>query len=764
MVKVRNSVIIHSKDWDLRQWLDALSKRVHEFDYEAMYQACLQVQALEAADLAHHPHGWGELGGCFRIAVEMASLLVDLEVDGCGLLAAILYRAVREELISLEEVAQRFGQPVVSLIQGVLQMAVFGQHLDAFTGPGPALGQPSDQRHNIRKMLIAMVEDVRVALIKLAERTCAIRAVKGAEDGHRLRVAREVFDIYAPLAHRLGVGHLKWELEDLSFRYLYAEQYKQIAHLIDEKRVEREAYIEKVSDTLKSALASSGIVADVSGRAKHIYSIWRKMQKKNIDFYQIYDIRAVRVMVDTVANCYAALGIVHALWHHIPKEFDDYIATPKENGYRSLHTAVLGPDSKVLEVQIRTQQMHDEAELGVCAHWHYKEGTRSGAEDALAYEHKIAWLRQVLEWQEDLDNENVQELVSELRQDVVDERIYVFTPDGHVVDMQVGATPLDFAYHVHTEVGHRCIGAKVNGRIVSLKHQLKTGDRVEVLTGKRNNPSRDWLNANLHFVVTSRAKAKIQQWFKLQDRDHNLEEGKQLLERELTRLRLSVADWDPLVAALKLSSEEELFVGLGASSLKLGQVINVIHGLQQAQTERETAKRSAEEQWDLASQSLRRRSPVVQSSPSLVVEGVSDLMIHLAGCCQPVPGDQIAGYVSLGRGVSVHRTDCAELARLQTQYSDRILTADWELESDQRYPVNIEIYATHRSGLLRDISTVLANMNMNVLNVNTQPLDKRQTAKMNLTVEIAQLDQLGDLLTRLGQLPGIFEVNRQLST
>ena len=749
MVKVKTSVSqTLPKELDLNAWLDELSNKVHDFDRQKMQLACEWVRELEKDSLAQAPHSWGALGGCFRIAVEMVTILVELDIDGSGVLAAVLYRAVREELLSLEKVRNAFGDAVATLIQGVLQMAVFGQTADSLSGA--VLGQSIEQRQKIRKMLVAMVEDVRVALIKLSERTSAIRAVKMADEVSRMRVAREVFDIYAPLAHRLGIGHLKWELEDLSFRYLYADQYKQIARLIDEKRVEREAYVEQVTTELQQALKGAGIMAEVSGRAKHIYSIWRKMQKKNVDFYQIYDIRAVRVLVDQVVNCYGALGIVHGLWHHIPKEFDDYIATPKENGYRSLHTAVLGPDSKVLEVQIRTHQMHEEAELGVCAHWHYKEGT-SAAESA--YENKLAWLRQVLEWQEDLGSEDVQELVTELRQDVVDERVYVFTPEGHVVDMTVGATPLDFAYHVHTEVGHRCRGAKVNGRMVSLKHELLTGDRVEILTANENNPSRDWLNPHLHFVKTPRAKAKIQQWFKLQDRDRNLDEGRLLIERELSRLRLPTPDWSTIVNALKLSSEEELFVGLGSSNLRVGQVLNVIQTLS-----KEEAKEVA---FDVAEPRLRR-NPVVRSEHGLVVEGVSNLKIHLAGCCQPVPGDDIAGYVSLGRGVSVHRVGCTELALLQEQHPDRILTADWQLEADSRYPVNIEILATDRSGLLRDVSTTLANMNINVVHVLTDSIEKSQTARMRLTIEIMSLSQLGSLLTRLGQLPGVFEVGRQV--
>ncbi len=426
-------------------------------------------------------------------------------------------------------VSQRFGPVVAKLIDGVQRMAA----ISASLSPRKSMVMGTQgQVENLRKMLVAMVDDVRVALIKLAERTCAIRAVKTADDEKRNRVAREVFDIYAPLAHRLGIGHIKWELEDLSFRYLEPDQYKQIAKLLHERRLDRERFISDVMSQLKNELQATGVDADISGRAKHIYSIWRKMQRKGLEFSQIYDVRAVRVLVPEMRDCYTALGIVHTLWRHIPKEFDDYIANPKENGYRSLHTAVIGPEGKVLEVQIRTHAMHEEAELGVCAHWRYK-GTdvKSGSNH---YEEKISWLRQVLEWHEELGD--IGGLAEQLRVDIEPDRVYIFTPDGHAIDLPKGATPLDFAYRVHTEIGHNCRGAKINGRIVPLNYSLQTGEQVEIITSKHGTPSRDWLNPNLGYVTTSRARAKIVHWFKLQARDQNVAAGKTLLERELNRL------------------------------------------------------------------------------------------------------------------------------------------------------------------------------------------------------------------------------------
>src|SRR5690554_6719936 len=429
-------------------------------------------------------------------------------------------------------------------------------------------------------MLVAVVDDVRVALIKLAERTCALRQIKTATSEKRLKVAREVFDIYAPLAHRLGIGHIKWELEDLSFRYLEEDAYKYIARLLAEKRMDRAEYIKRVIQELTLAIKDQGIDgADLQGRAKHIYSIWRKMKRKKIDFSQVYDIRAVRVLVPEVRDCYAVLGIVHSMYKHIPNEFDDYIATPKENGYRSLHTAVITEGGKVLEVQIRTFAMHEEAELGVCAHWRYKGTDRQTSEDS--YEQKIAWLRQVLEWHDELGGDShFQDDLRAMDQD----RIYVFTPDGHVVDLPKTSTPLDFAYRIHTDIGHRCRGAKVNNRIVPLNTHLNTADQVEILTGKREAPSRDWLSPALGYVNTARARAKVQHWFKLQARDQNIAEGQVLLDREFRRLALLDLDFEALAKKLKMKSLDDLYAAVGASDIGVGQELNAAQRQLDAET------------------------------------------------------------------------------------------------------------------------------------------------------------------------------------
>ncbi|MCG8313501.1 MAG: bifunctional (p)ppGpp synthetase/guanosine-3',5'-bis(diphosphate) 3'-pyrophosphohydrolase, partial [Pseudomonadales bacterium] len=571
MVKVREDYPVRADgDVDLPAWLERLRERygIEIADEPGIIDLCLWAKELE--ENAHGEHPWGEMTS-FSAGLEMAEILAELHLDSDSLKAAVIYRAVRENLISLEAVHKRAGKNIAQLIDGVLQMAA----ISAVMNPDKkvVLGQSSHQLENLRKMLVAMVDDVRVPLIKLAERTCSIRAVKEAPEYKKQKVAKEVFDIYAPLAHRLGIGHIKWELEDLSFRYLHPNAYKKIAKLLDEKRIDRDRYIADVIEELTSSLAEAGIETEVSGRAKHIYSIWRKMKRKRIDFYQVYDVRAVRVLVPDIRDCYATLGIVHSLWKHIPREFDDYIATPKDNGYRSLHTAVLGPEGKVLEVQIRTRQMHEEAELGVCAHWRYKEGSSAKGD---AYDDKIAWLRQVLEWQEELGDSGISSVIAQFSQDIVDERVYVFTPEGHVVDVAYGATPLDFAYHIHTEVGHRCRGAKVNGRIVPLNYSLKTGEQVEILKGSDDSPSRDWLNPSLGYIQTPRARAKVLHWFKRQDRDRNIIDGKAILEKEFQRLDITKVDLNVLADTLNLKTSEDVYAAVGSGDLRLNQVLNLV--------------------------------------------------------------------------------------------------------------------------------------------------------------------------------------------
>ena len=682
---------------------------------------------------------WAVESDNFGAGLDIALILAELHVGEACLVAGILYRSVREERLSLETVEREFGEEAARLLSGVLRMAAIGDL--RLQQDRPVLGQAHGQKDNIRKMLIALVDDVRVALIKLAERTCAIRAVKD-DEARREPVAREVFDIYAPLAHRLGIGHLKWELEDLSFRYIYADAYRKIARLLDGKRLERDQFIQEVRELLNRVLGDAGLTFEIEGRAKHIYSIWRKMQRKGIGFSQVYDIRAVRILVPEVKDCYATLGLVHGLWRNIPNEFDDYIANPKENGYRSLHTAVIGPEGKILEVQIRTYQMHEEAELGVCAHWRYK-GSDSGAGMASTYEEKIAWLRQVLDWHDETgDSESVAEQFSF---DVAQDRVYVFTPHGDVVNLAQGATPLDFAYHVHTEVGHRCRGAKVNGAIVPLTYCLQTGERVEILTSKDGVPKRDWLQPGLGYLRTSRARAKVQHWFRSQAREENIDAGRHLLEREFKRMALTSVDYQRIARKVSARSVEDMYAAVGSGDLSSAQVINAAQGL---------VEKRSEPELKLARPGATRYRSEVQ------VQGVGNLLTHMAGCCKPLPGDAITGFITQGRGVSIHRDDCPRLVRLQETAPQRVIDVEWGGAPTDNYEVDVAIEAYDRQGLLRDITGLFANARINVLSINTQTNKKSNTATMRLRVEVPNLASLSKLLERINRLHNVISAAR----
>src|SRR5690554_4310287 len=695
MVQVRTQHPLNADgSIDLERWVAHLQEVDGSLDAACLLRACefardAELQAHAAKNL------WPDGSSSLQTGLETAQILVDLMLDEDTLQAAILYRTVRENKASLAQVEQAFGATVAKLIDGVLRMAAISASLNPRES---VVLNAQTQVENLRKMLVAMVDDVRVALIKLAERTCAIRAVKNAPDDKRYRVAREVFDIYAPLAHRLGIGHIKWELEDLSFRYLEPKQYMHIAGLLHERRLDRQRFIDDVVQQLNSEMQAAGIDAEISGRVKHIYSIWRKMQKKNLRFSEIYDVRAVRILVPEMRDCYTALGVVHSLWNNIAREFDDYIANPKENGYRSLHTAVIGPEGKVLEVQIRTHAMHEEAELGVCAHWRYK-GTDVNS-TSTHYEEKIAWLRQVLEWHEELGD--IGGLAEQLRVDFEPDRVYVFTPDGHAVDLPKGATPLDFAYRVHTEIGHNCRGAKVNGRIVPLNYSLQTGEQVEIITTKQGGaPSRDWLNPNLGYITTSRARAKIIHWFKQQAREQNVVAGRGMLERELARLDLNGVDYEKLVERTNLKTVEDMFAALGAGDLRLAHLVN--QAQQQVEPERG---------YDPLELLPRRASSQVirpGGRGDIQIQGVGNLLTQMAGCCQPLPGDPIVGYITQGRGVSIHRQDCPSVLQLEGRAPERIIQVSWGPAPVKTYPAQIVIRAYDRSGLLRDVSQLLLN-------------------------------------------------------
>ncbi|MDB4427741.1 HD domain-containing protein, partial [Porticoccaceae bacterium] len=576
MVKVRQQ---HPQDdadqVDIQRWTNELIQR-HEM---AESDAKLLLHASEfprraLTDEFDPERLWNSATGCLNTGLEMAEILAELSLDTAALQAAILYRAIREGRISLDKVRREFGNEVAGLIDKVLRMAVIStiSNAEGESVFGHVVGQ---QANKTREMLVSIIDDIRVPLIKIAERTCAIRAVKTASSDKQIRVAREVVDVYAPLAHRLGLGNLKWELEDLAFRYLQPLDYATVASLLAEKRRDRQAYIAETIRQVEAQLNSLNIEGEVSGRPKHIYSIWSKMQRKNLSFTQVYDIRALRVLVPTVADCYAVLGWMHSRWENLPSEYDDYIAAPKENGYRSLHTAVIGPEEKVLEIQIRTFDMHNAAELGVCAHWRYKGGSVKSADKS--YEEKIEWLRHVLDWSKEIERK---ESTAQAQQSVSEGRVYVFTPEGHVVDLPVGATPLDFAYYVHTDLGHRCRGAKVNGRIVPLSRALRTGDQVSIITARQGEPSRDWLSASMGYLKTSRARSKVQYWFRKQNQEHNQIEGKKLLERELAQLNISGIDLQKAAQRFNKQGMSGLYAAIGAGDVGVEQVINSLQSRQ----------------------------------------------------------------------------------------------------------------------------------------------------------------------------------------
>ena len=725
---------------DVSALLAELPLQLGDDDAAQLAQACEMLQQVsdnKGVDCGD----WAAESDCLAAGVDTLHILAELQVGLSCLIAGLLYRALREQRLQLAQVEKRFGSEVASLLRGVLRMAATSDlktHRDQ-----PVLGQAEGQQENIRKMLVSLVDDVRVALIRLAERTCAIRAVKDDEQ-RREQVAREVFDVYAPLAHRLGIGHLKWELEDLSFRYIYPDAYRKIAGLLDGKRLERDRFIATVREDLNRVLTGAGLQVDIKGRAKHIFSIWRKMQRKGIGFSQVYDIRAVRILVPEIKDCYATLGLVHGLWRNIPNEFDDYIANPKENGYRSLHTAVIGPLGKILEVQIRTEDMNEEAELGVCAHWRYK-GSDAADAAASSYEEKIAWLRQVLDWHEETGEAGG--VVGQFGFDTSQDRVYVFTPQGDVVNLAQGATPLDFAYHVHTEVGHTCRGAKVNGTIVPLTYELKTGERVEILTSRQGVPRRDWLQSDLGYLRTSRARAKVHHWFRTQDRDENINSGRSLLEREFKRLALTSIDYKLITRKLQLAKVDDMYAAVGSGELSSAQVLAVAQQLLEKHLPKEP-------QLQLTPQ--RRES----AAGTIEVLGVGNLMTSLAGCCRPVPGDRITGFITQGRGVSVHRADCKRMLDLAVASADRVIDVEWGEAGGNDYLVDLAIEAYDRQGLISDVSTLFTNARVNVVTLNTETNKKRHTATMRVRVEVSDLNALSRLLERINRLNNVISAYR----
>jgi len=677
-------------------------------------------------------------------AREMIEILAPLNMDIETLQASVLFVVFDAGILSKEVLEETFGSELAKLVMSVETMNAIG-----------ALKVDNQSRtsdvkiDNIRRMLLAMVEDVRAVVIKLAERICLLREVKNADEETRVLLAREIADIYAPLANRLGIGQLKWELEDISFRYLHPQTYKEIAKQLDGKRLDRETFIDEFVAQLQTRLDKDQIRAKVYGRPKHIYSIWKKMKGKDLKFDELFDVRAVRIVTDRLQDCYGALGVVHTLWHHIPREFDDYVANPKPNGYQSIHTIVVGPEGKTVEIQIRTEQMHEDAELGVAAHWKYKEGA-SGSKQS-GYEEKINWLRKILQWQEDVAESG--NLVEEVRSQVFEDRVYVFTPGGEVVDLPSGSTVLDFAYYIHSHVGHKCIGAKVDGRIVPFTYQVETGERIEIITSKHPNPKRDWLNPNLGYIRTSRGRSKIQHWFKQQDRDKNIVAGKEMLEAELARSGLKLKDALSAVERFNLVSMDDLLASIGGGDVRLNQVVNHVQSQMRVnQVDDESAVEELVKKSGIKSKK--------ESKGQVEVNGVGNLMSHIARCCQPVPGDEIFGFITKGRGISVHRADCEQVKELMRVHPERTVDVVWGEHYSGGYKIRLRIIANDRSGLLRDLTSVLAAEKSHVMAMSSSSDVKTQTAAIELELELYNLDDLSRVIAKLTQIDGVNEARR----
>jgi GTP pyrophosphokinase len=665
---------------------------------------------------------------------QIAAIIEPLGLPAKIVAAVYACPVYRENILKSNDLQNNTLKDISRFIIGLQQLHQFS--LPENWQPGEALAV--QQSEALRKMLLAVVSDVRLVLVRIAEQLFRLREARGAPRNVQQSLAIETREIYAALANRLGVWQLKWELEDLAFRYVDPDTYRAIASALKEKRTEREDFIAAVIAQLQRELTSNGISADISGRPKHIYSIWRKMQRKDRGLESLYDIRAVRILVEDVNECYAALGIVHKLWSYIPGEFDDYIANPKENDYQSLHTTVVGPEGKTVEVQIRSHDMHNHAELGVAAHWRYKEG---GAMPA-AFDQKIRFLRQLLEPAGD-----GADLLDQIRDDFFEDRVYAVSPKGDVVELPAQATPLDFAYHVHTQVGHRCRGAKVNGRIVPLTYHVENGDQIEIITGSQAHPSRDWLSPKLGYLAGARARSKVRNWFRLQDRDQHLRQGRDILDRELARLSVKDVATDDISRQLKHKDTEALCVSLGAGDLTSASIATALQNLRGI--ERPAIK-------------ARRASKRKAAAPdSIAVTGVGGLLSNFARCCRPVPPEAIVGYITQGRGVSIHRQDCGNFLGLNRRHPERVLETSWGDSDSGAYPVDLTLHAFDRSGLIRDITSVLADEDANVLELKSHTNKESMQVIMELNVEIKDLPTLSTAITRLEALPNVVSVRRK---
>ena len=743
-----------------KNWMDIDNLLAKLPDYYTVVDRDLISRAYKFAEKAHE--GQKRLSGEPYIThcIAVAEILIELQVPPEMVAAALLHDTVEDTDVTLNDLTNKFSPEIAKLVDGVTkltnlpqvsradQVAIGGKKKKSSANKSGQDEENADEeiavdrsRHRdlanetLRKMLLAMGDDIRVVVIKLADRLHNMRTLSHMPEKKRISIARETMDIFAPLANRLGIWQLKWELEDLSLRYLKPDVYKDIAQKLSDRRKDREAEIAHIVSDLDVLMKKGKIEAEISGRPKHIYSIYRKMTDKGQPFEMVRDLRGVRLIVPDIPSCYAALGLIHTNWRPIPNEFDDYIAAPKDNFYRSLHTAVLYSDGKPLEVQIRTPEMDQNAEFGIAAHWLYKE--KKPLTDS--YQQRINWLRKLMDWKQDVDD--AQEFVDGMKSDVFEDRVYVFTPRGDIIDLPRGSTPIDFAYHVHTEIGNRCRGAKVNGKLVSLDYHLQTGDQLEILTSKHGGPSRDWLNMNLGLVKTQRARSKIRQWFKKQDREQNLNQGKDILDKELHRLGLEEINMEVLARSLDLKTEEDMFIALGCGDLSIRKIINKINDVDK----------------ELEDPLFQVHAPLAEREDldAVNVLGLKGMLTHFARCCNPAPGDAISGYITRGRGVTIHRQDCPNILTIKDR--ERIIKVDWG-EAHRTFAVNIQIKAYDRQGLMNDISSILSNEGINMRDIKISI--SNNLATINLIIDITDISQLSRILTRIESTPNVMEAFR----
>ena len=738
-INEEGKALVEQKGFNKEEALQEFMDYVHSYLGD---DECDQImKAFTLADKAHE--------GQFRASGEpyimhplaVAEILAHLQIDHITLIAALLHDVVEDTEYTKEDIEKLFGAEVAFLVDGVTKLNQFQYET-----------KEDRQMENYRKMILAMAKDVRVVVIKLGDRLHNMRTLKHMRSDKQKRIAKETLEIFAPLAHRLGIFNVKWELEDLSFRYLEPDKYYDLVDQMKQKRQAREDIVNDTMEQLTKALGEAGIKADIKGRPKHFYSIYKKMKKDNRDLSQIYDLLAVRVIVDTVPDCYAVLGIAHSIWKPLPYRFKDYISMPKSNMYQSLHTTVIGTMGQPVEIQIRTWEMHRVSEYGVAAHWRYKEGNKGADKE---FDQKVAWLRQVLEWQ---DTSNPKELVNALKLDVFSGEVFVFTPKGDVVKLPIGSVPLDFAYRVHTDVGHRCVGAKVNGKIVPLDYTLQNGDIVDIITSKTGKPSLDWLN----IVGSSESKNKIRNWFKRENKEENIEKGLESLEREAKRLNYS---WKELcsdnriqqvVKQLKSNTENELYAACGYGGIPVSTVLLRLVELYKKSKEHEDARKTTEQ---IIEKLKVQGAKKAKNGTGVLVKGEPGVMVRMAKCCNPVPGDDIIGYITRGRGVSVHRSDCTSLGHTPEDL-ERMIEVSWDEASSESFHVGIDIQAYDRSGILMEVMAVLSELKITITNMNAKVLENTKNVMINIVVEIRDISQLDFVMTKLRRIREVYTVQR----